>query len=168
MGKAPEPGTPEAWDVGGDLEGVRPAHSCLHLTVQAPQLVLRPKQHLEQPALQLEQPRPRTQPKLRAGARSASLLSGEGRCSDSTDEETEDSRPRVRTSPGTWATPLQRAESLDHRSTLHLRAPWPATLLPTRLHDCNRQAQPCPASSSSALSFTTTGLLIHPIPIFYK
>ena len=128
-----------------------------------------PQQLLEQLALWLEQPWRRTQPAAQSRCvERESLLFGKGRRSGSTDQEAEDSRPGMGTSPGTRATPLQRSESLDHRSTLHLRPPRPAALLPTKLHDCNRQAQPCPASSSSALSFTSTGLLIHPIPIFYK
>lgn len=162
------------------MGGVRPAHSCLHPAVQPPQLALRPmgpQQRLEQLALRLEQPWPRTQPAAQSRCEEReSLLSGKGRRSGSTDQEAEDSRPGVGTSPGTRATPLQRPKSLDHRSTLHLWPPWPAALLPTRFHDCNRQAQPCPASSSSAStatrrtrpSLTTTGLLIHPIPIFHK
>ncbi|XDB56144.1 hypothetical protein AB1E18_009602 [Capra hircus] len=125
---------------------------------------------LLQPALQLEQPGPRPQPEAQSLCEEPkSLLSGEGRRSGSTDKEAEDSRPRVGTLLGTRARPLQCAESLDHFSTLHLRSlrsPRPAALLPTKLHDCNRQA--CPASSCSTSSFRMTGLLIHPIPIFYK
>ncbi|XP_058894434.1 voltage-dependent T-type calcium channel subunit alpha-1H isoform X2 [Kogia breviceps] len=71
-----------------------------------------------------------------------SLLSGEGKGSGSTDEEAEDSRPGVGASPGTCATLLRRSESLDHRSTLDLRPLRPATLLPTKLHDCNGLALP--------------------------
>ncbi|XP_055265075.1 voltage-dependent T-type calcium channel subunit alpha-1H isoform X4 [Moschus berezovskii] len=74
-----------------------------------------------------------------------SLLSGEGRGSGSTDEEAEDGRPGAGVSPGTRATPLRRAESLDHRSTLDLRPPRPATLLPTKVHDCNGQVLALPS-----------------------
>lgn len=74
-----------------------------------------------------------------------SLLSGEGRGSGSTDEEAEDGRPGAGASPGTRATPLRRAESLDHRSTLDLRPPRPATLLPTKAHDCNGQVLALPS-----------------------
>ncbi|XP_057605213.1 voltage-dependent T-type calcium channel subunit alpha-1H isoform X3 [Hippopotamus amphibius kiboko] len=71
-----------------------------------------------------------------------SLLSGEGK--GSTDEEAEDGRPGARAPAGARATPLRRAESLDHRSTLDLRPPRPATLLPTKLHDCNGQVLALP------------------------
>uniref|UniRef100_A0A667J674 Calcium voltage-gated channel subunit alpha1 H n=1 Tax=Lynx canadensis TaxID=61383 RepID=A0A667J674_LYNCA len=64
-----------------------------------------------------------------------SLLSGEGK--GSTDEEAEDGRPGAGASPGTRTVPLRRAESPDHRSTLDLRPPRPAALLPSRFHDCN-------------------------------
>ena len=74
-----------------------------------------------------------------------SLLSGEGRGSGSTDEEAEDGRPGAGASPGTRATPLRRTESLDHRSTLDLRPPRPATLLPTKVHDCNGQVLALPS-----------------------
>nr|XP_019611801.1 PREDICTED: voltage-dependent T-type calcium channel subunit alpha-1H isoform X1 [Rhinolophus sinicus] len=66
-----------------------------------------------------------------------SLLSGEGK--GSTDEEAEDGRPGAGASPSTRATPLRRAESLDVRP---LR---PATLLPTKLHDCNGQVLTLPS-----------------------
>ncbi|XP_044792329.2 voltage-dependent T-type calcium channel subunit alpha-1H isoform X6 [Bubalus bubalis] len=74
-----------------------------------------------------------------------SLLSGEGRGSGSTDEEAEDGRPGAGASPGARATPLRRTESLDHRSTLDLRPPRPATLLPTKVHDCNGQVLALPS-----------------------
>ncbi|XP_072798448.1 voltage-dependent T-type calcium channel subunit alpha-1H isoform X1 [Vicugna pacos] len=74
-----------------------------------------------------------------------SLLSGEGKGSGSTDEEAEDGRPGAGASPGTRATPLRRAESLDHRSTLDLQPPRPATLLPTKFHDCNGQVLALPS-----------------------
>ncbi|EPY90075.1 hypothetical protein CB1_000054034 [Camelus ferus] len=74
-----------------------------------------------------------------------SLLSGEGKGSGSTDEETEDGRPGAGASPGICATPLRRAESLDHRSTLDLQPPRPATLLPTKFHDCNGQVLALPS-----------------------
>lgn len=66
-----------------------------------------------------------------------SLLSGEGK--GSTDEEAEEGRPGAGASLGTRATPLRRAESLDVRP---LR---PATLLPTKLHDCNGQVLSLPS-----------------------
>ncbi|GAB1300716.1 Voltage-dependent T-type calcium channel subunit alpha-1H [Apodemus speciosus] len=76
-----------------------------------------------------------------------SLLSGEGK--GSTDDEAEDSRPSTGThpgaSPGPRATPLRRAESLDHRSTLDLCPPRPAALLPTKFHDCNGQMVALPS-----------------------
>ncbi|XP_004403168.1 PREDICTED: voltage-dependent T-type calcium channel subunit alpha-1H [Odobenus rosmarus divergens] len=72
-----------------------------------------------------------------------SLLSGEGK--GSTDEEAEDSRPGAEASPGTRPVPLRRTESLDHRSTLDLRPPRPATLLPTKFHDCNGQVLALPS-----------------------
>ncbi|XP_073755853.1 voltage-dependent T-type calcium channel subunit alpha-1H isoform X2 [Callorhinus ursinus] len=72
-----------------------------------------------------------------------SLLSGEGK--GSTDEEAEDSRPGAEASPGTHPVPLRRTESLDHRSTLDLRPPRPATLLPTKFHDCNGQVLALPS-----------------------
>ncbi|XP_034877761.1 voltage-dependent T-type calcium channel subunit alpha-1H isoform X1 [Mirounga leonina] len=72
-----------------------------------------------------------------------SLLSGEGK--GSTDEEAEDGRPGAGASPGTRPTPLRRAESLDHRSTLDLRPPRPAALLPTKFHDCNGQVLALPS-----------------------
>uniref|UniRef100_A0A8C5K643 Voltage-dependent T-type calcium channel subunit alpha-1H n=1 Tax=Jaculus jaculus TaxID=51337 RepID=A0A8C5K643_JACJA len=76
-----------------------------------------------------------------------SLLSGEGK--GSTDDEAEDSRPgagtRPEASPGPRTTPLRRAESLDHRSTLDLRPPRPAALLPARFHDCNGQMVALPS-----------------------
>uniref|UniRef100_A0A8D0PBI8 Ion transport domain-containing protein n=1 Tax=Sus scrofa TaxID=9823 RepID=A0A8D0PBI8_PIG len=74
-----------------------------------------------------------------------SLLSCEGKGGGSTDEEAEDGRPRPGASPTTRATPLRRTESLDHRSTLDLRPPRPATLLPTKLHDCNGQVLALPS-----------------------
>lgn len=61
-----------------------------------------------------------------------SLLSGEGK--GSTDEEAEDGRPRA-----------GRAESLDHRSTLDLRPPRPAALVPAKLHNCNGQVLALPS-----------------------
>ncbi|KAL6065679.1 hypothetical protein STEG23_028040 [Scotinomys teguina] len=76
-----------------------------------------------------------------------SLLSGEGK--GSTDDEAEDGRPgsgtHPRASPGPQATPLRRAESLDHRSTLDLCPPRPAALLPTKFHDCNGQMVALPS-----------------------
>ncbi|XP_014649086.1 PREDICTED: voltage-dependent T-type calcium channel subunit alpha-1H [Ceratotherium simum simum] len=72
-----------------------------------------------------------------------SLLSGEGK--GSTDDEAEDGRPGTVASPGAHATPLHRTESLDHRSTLDLRPPRPATLLPPKLHDCNGQVLALPS-----------------------
>lgn len=72
-----------------------------------------------------------------------SLLSGEGK--GSTDDEAEDSRPGAGTSPGTCATPLRRTESLDRRSTLDLRPPRPAALLPSKFHDCNGQVLALPS-----------------------
>lgn len=72
-----------------------------------------------------------------------SLLSGEGK--GSTDEEAEDGRPGAGASPGTRTVPLRRAESLDHRSTLDLRPPRPAALLPSKLHDCNGQVLALPS-----------------------
>ncbi|KAM6156136.1 voltage-dependent T-type calcium channel subunit alpha-1H [Rhynchocyon petersi] len=72
-----------------------------------------------------------------------SLLSGEGK--GSTDDEAEDSRPPVGASPVSQATPLRRAESLDHRSTLDLRPPRPVTLMPTKFHDCNGQTVALPS-----------------------
>ncbi|KAM8779913.1 voltage-dependent T-type calcium channel subunit alpha-1H isoform 1-T1 [Rhynchonycteris naso] len=66
-----------------------------------------------------------------------SLLSGEGK--GSTDEEAEDGKPSAGPSPCTRTTPLRRAESLDHRGTLDMQPLRPATLLPTKLHDCNGQ-----------------------------
>ncbi|XP_054445155.1 voltage-dependent T-type calcium channel subunit alpha-1H isoform X1 [Pteronotus mesoamericanus] len=72
-----------------------------------------------------------------------SLLSGEGK--GSTDEEAEDGRPRVGASPCTRATLLRRAESLDHRSTRDVQPLRPATLLPTKLHDCNGQMLALPS-----------------------
>lgn len=72
-----------------------------------------------------------------------SLLSGEGK--GSMDEEAEDGRPGVAASLGTRATTLRRAESLDHRSTLDARPLRPATLLPTKLHDCNGQLLSLPS-----------------------
>uniref|UniRef100_A0A8C3YV15 Voltage-dependent T-type calcium channel subunit alpha-1H n=1 Tax=Catagonus wagneri TaxID=51154 RepID=A0A8C3YV15_9CETA len=74
-----------------------------------------------------------------------SLLSCEGRGGGSTDEEAEDGRPGAGAAPATRAPPLRRAESLDHRSALDLRPPRPATLLPTKLHDCNGQALALPS-----------------------
>uniref|UniRef100_A0A8D0SBG6 Ion transport domain-containing protein n=1 Tax=Sus scrofa TaxID=9823 RepID=A0A8D0SBG6_PIG len=74
-----------------------------------------------------------------------SLLSCEGKGGGSTDEEAEDGRPRPGASPTTRATPLRHTESLDHRSTLDLRPPRPATLLPTKLHDCNGQVLALPS-----------------------
>ncbi|XP_047636981.1 voltage-dependent T-type calcium channel subunit alpha-1H isoform X6 [Phacochoerus africanus] len=74
-----------------------------------------------------------------------SLLSCEGKGSGSTDEEPEDGRPGPGASLTTRATPLRRTESLDHRSTLDLRPPRPATLLPTKLHDCNGQVLALPS-----------------------
>lgn len=77
-----------------------------------------------------------------------SLLSGEGKGSTD-DDEGEDSRPSTGTHPGTSpgprATPLRRAESLDHRSTLDLCPPRPAALLPTKFHDCNGQMVALPS-----------------------
>lgn len=76
-----------------------------------------------------------------------SLLSGEGK--GSTDDEAEDSRPSSGThpgaSPGPRATPLRRAESLGHRSTLDPCPPRPAALLPTKFHDCNGQMVALPS-----------------------
>lgn len=72
-----------------------------------------------------------------------SLLSGEGK--GSTDEEAEDGRPGAGASPGTCPPPLRRAESLDHRSTLDLRPPRPAALLPPKFHDCNGQVLALPS-----------------------
>ncbi|ERE68697.1 voltage-dependent T-type calcium channel subunit alpha-1H-like protein [Cricetulus griseus] len=76
-----------------------------------------------------------------------SLLSGEGK--GSTDDEAEDSKPGTRphpgASPGPRATPLRRAESLDHHSTLDLCPPRPASLLPTKFHDCNGQMVALPS-----------------------
>uniref|UniRef100_A0A667IQD0 Calcium voltage-gated channel subunit alpha1 H n=1 Tax=Lynx canadensis TaxID=61383 RepID=A0A667IQD0_LYNCA len=72
-----------------------------------------------------------------------SLLSGEGK--GSTDEEAEDGRPGAGASPGTRTVPLRRAESPDHRSTLDLRPPRPAALLPSRFHDCNGQVLALPS-----------------------
>lgn len=76
-----------------------------------------------------------------------SLLSGEGK--GSTDDEAEDSRPNSGThpgaSPGPRATPLRRAESLGHRSTMDLCPPRPATLLPTKFRDCNGQMVALPS-----------------------
>ncbi|XP_027468787.2 voltage-dependent T-type calcium channel subunit alpha-1H isoform X1 [Zalophus californianus] len=72
-----------------------------------------------------------------------SLLSGEGK--GSTDEEAEDSRPGAEASPGTHPVPLRHTESLDHRSTLDLQPPRPATLLPTKFHDCNGQVLALPS-----------------------
>ncbi|XP_070341377.1 voltage-dependent T-type calcium channel subunit alpha-1H isoform X1 [Equus asinus] len=72
-----------------------------------------------------------------------SLLSGEGK--GSTDDEAEDSRPGAGTSLGTCATPLRRTESLDRRSTLDLRPPRPAALLPSKFHDCNGQVLALPS-----------------------
>lgn len=72
-----------------------------------------------------------------------SLLSGEGK--GSTDEEAEDGRPRVGASPCARATPLRRTESLDHRGTLDMQPLRPATLLPTKLHDCNGQMLALPS-----------------------
>ncbi|XP_006873912.1 PREDICTED: voltage-dependent T-type calcium channel subunit alpha-1H [Chrysochloris asiatica] len=71
-----------------------------------------------------------------------SLLSGEGR--GSTDDEAEDSRSGTGTSPGSCTTPPQRAESLDHRSTLDLQPPRPVALLPTKFQDCNGQTMALP------------------------
>ncbi|XP_036159074.1 voltage-dependent T-type calcium channel subunit alpha-1H isoform X1 [Myotis myotis] len=72
-----------------------------------------------------------------------SLLSGEGK--GSTDEEAEDGRPRVGASPCARATPLRRTESLDPRGTLDMQPLRPATLLPTKLHDCNGQMLALPS-----------------------
>lgn len=72
-----------------------------------------------------------------------SLLSGEGK--GSAEEEAEDGRPRVGASPGTRATPLRRAGSLDQRGTLDAQPLRPATLLPTKLHDCNGQMLALPS-----------------------
>uniref|UniRef100_G1PH91 Ion transport domain-containing protein n=1 Tax=Myotis lucifugus TaxID=59463 RepID=G1PH91_MYOLU len=72
-----------------------------------------------------------------------SLLSGEGK--GSTDEEAEDGRPRVGASPCTRATPLRRTESLDPRGALDTQPLRPATLLPTKLHDCNGQMLALPS-----------------------
>ncbi|KAF6123394.1 calcium voltage-gated channel subunit alpha1 H [Phyllostomus discolor] len=72
-----------------------------------------------------------------------SLLSGEGK--GSTDEEAEDGRPRVGASPCSRTTPLRRAESLDHRGTRDVQPLRPATLLPTKLHDCNGQMLALPS-----------------------
>ncbi|XP_062956905.1 voltage-dependent T-type calcium channel subunit alpha-1H isoform X2 [Cynocephalus volans] len=72
-----------------------------------------------------------------------SLLSGEGK--GSTDDEAEDSRPGGGATPQPCTTLLRRAESLDHRSTLDLRPPRPATLLPAKLHDCNGQMAALPS-----------------------
>ncbi|KAM7148662.1 voltage-dependent T-type calcium channel subunit alpha-1H isoform 2-T3 [Molossus nigricans] len=72
-----------------------------------------------------------------------SLLSGEGK--GSTDEEAEDGRPRVGAAPGTHAVPLRRAEALDHRNMLDMQPLRPATLLPTKLHDCNGQMLALPS-----------------------
>nr|XP_012598896.2 voltage-dependent T-type calcium channel subunit alpha-1H isoform X1 [Microcebus murinus] len=68
-----------------------------------------------------------------------SLLSGEGK--GSTDDEAEDGKP----SEGARASPLRRAESLGHRSSLDLRPPRPATLLPSKCHDCNGQMVALPS-----------------------
>ncbi|XP_045315805.1 voltage-dependent T-type calcium channel subunit alpha-1H isoform X2 [Leopardus geoffroyi] len=72
-----------------------------------------------------------------------SLLSGEGK--GSTDEEAEDGRPGAGASLGTRTIPLRRAESLDQRSTLDLRPPRPAALLPSKFHDCNGQVLALPS-----------------------
>ncbi|KAM5330468.1 voltage-dependent T-type calcium channel subunit alpha-1H isoform 5-T5 [Glossophaga mutica] len=72
-----------------------------------------------------------------------SLLSGEGK--GSTDEEAEDGRPRAGASPCSRATPLRRVESLDHRGTRDVQPLQPATLLPTKLHDCNGQMLALPS-----------------------
>ncbi|XP_048188579.1 voltage-dependent T-type calcium channel subunit alpha-1H isoform X2 [Perognathus longimembris pacificus] len=76
-----------------------------------------------------------------------SLLSGEGK--GSTDDETEDSKPGAGTRPdsstGPRTTPLRRAESLGHRSTLDSRPPRPAALLSAKIHDCNGQMVALPS-----------------------
>uniref|UniRef100_A0A8C7BI66 Calcium voltage-gated channel subunit alpha1 H n=1 Tax=Neovison vison TaxID=452646 RepID=A0A8C7BI66_NEOVI len=71
-----------------------------------------------------------------------SLLSGEGK--GSTDEEAEDGRPGAGASPETRPVPLRRAESLDHRSSLDVRPPRPAALLPPKSQDCNGQVLALP------------------------
>ncbi|XP_073916569.1 voltage-dependent T-type calcium channel subunit alpha-1H [Castor canadensis] len=76
-----------------------------------------------------------------------SLLSGEGK--GSTDDEAEDGRlgagARPGASPVPRTTPLRRAESLGHRSTLEPRPPRPAALLPAKFHDCNGQMVALPS-----------------------
>ncbi|XP_075420640.1 voltage-dependent T-type calcium channel subunit alpha-1H isoform X1 [Tenrec ecaudatus] len=73
-----------------------------------------------------------------------SLLSGEGR--GSTDDEAEDGRASTgASSPGARATPLRRAESLDHRSMLDLRPPRAVALLPAKSPDCNGQTVALPS-----------------------
>lgn len=71
-----------------------------------------------------------------------SLLSGEGK--GSTDEEAEDGRPGAGASPETRPIPLRRAESLDHHSSLDVRPPRPAALLPPKSQDCNGQVLALP------------------------
>ncbi|XP_022372250.1 voltage-dependent T-type calcium channel subunit alpha-1H [Enhydra lutris kenyoni] len=71
-----------------------------------------------------------------------SLLSGEGK--GSADEEVEDGRPGAGASPETLPVPLRRAESLDHRSSLDVRPPRPAALLPPKSQDCNGQTPALP------------------------
>ncbi|XP_032183591.1 voltage-dependent T-type calcium channel subunit alpha-1H isoform X1 [Mustela erminea] len=71
-----------------------------------------------------------------------SLLSGEGK--GSTDEEAEDGRPGAGASPETRPVPLRRAESLDHHSSLDVRPPRPAALLPPKSQDCNGQVLALP------------------------
>lgn len=48
-------------------------------------------------------------------------------------------------SPCARATPLRRTESLDPRGTLDMQPLRPATLLPTKLHDCNGQMLALPS-----------------------
>lgn len=48
-------------------------------------------------------------------------------------------------SPCTRATPLRRTESLDPRGTLDMQPLRPASLLPTKLHDCNGQMLALPS-----------------------
>uniref|UniRef100_A0A667I9H2 Calcium voltage-gated channel subunit alpha1 H n=1 Tax=Lynx canadensis TaxID=61383 RepID=A0A667I9H2_LYNCA len=84
-----------------------------------------------------------------------SLLSGEGK--GSTDEEAEDGRPGAGASPGTRTVPLRRAESPDHRSTLDLRPPRPAALLPSRFHDCNGQVLALPSEGALGVGGPAVG-----------
>lgn len=140
-------GCPGAWDVGGYL-GTGPAHS--HPAPPQSSLRSSPCAHWG-PSSAWSSRRsswnslgraPSLKRRSQCGERE-SLLSGEGK--GSMDEEAEDGRPGLAASPGTRATMLRRAESLDHRSTLDVRPLRPATLLPTKLHDCNGQPLSLPS-----------------------